>query len=676
MTARALGFLPALVVLGCATALADEGELVVHEDSSTSFNFIEAQKACEKGDWREALAKYQMLLGSDLPGDLVVRLAVPGQIVGIQENARRELAHAPEEAKALYQQAYGAAAAEAFAAARKADDAVALWAAARRFPLAAEAAAAGAEAAARLFPAAAPGDTPGFGVPPADAPPVRPVAPGEYSAWTFTDAAAPPPTGPGTPSLWDQIPLRAGDLVVIHTGSDVAALRSTTGTASWSVRAEPIEEGTGGPAAGRVDLGGGERASLALLAPACAGGQVVAVLEPRPAREDPARSLMPQQVVSVAARDGSVRWRTPAGAFGAPNRAAAAFLYSPPLAWGTRVYVAVLLAARLPGPFDPALACLDAATGKVLWTTTVPHRPPDAESFTSQGLPLVRATALAVHGGRIYFPTHRRSFAALDAVTGEVLWAHDFAALPVLGRARDGFAPTNPVVVADGVVVTAPCDTPNLVAYDEESGRWKWAFSRDTGTPRVPGANEPGLAYLVGIRAGRVFLTGSQAAAVELKSGRCLWRKAMATAGPIGRGFLAEDVLLACGPNGYARLDLDTGAAAKGAGGAEPASYKWIGPVRFGSVHPLGDLLLVASPGRVWCFRPVTPGDDETVELVARLGSPRWSEREEATQRLVGLGPKAAAVLKDALADPDAEIAWRAERILGAIQTGARLVGN
>ncbi len=55
---------------------------------------------------------------------------------------------------------------------------------------------------------------------------------------------------------------------------------------------------------------------------------------------------------------------------------------------------------------------------------------------------------------------------------------------------------------------------------------------------------------------------------------------------------------------------------------------------------------------------------DEVKALVARLGDPKYAEREAAEKRLIELGAVAVPVLKEALKDKDAEVVFRAERIL------------
>ena len=62
--------------------------------------------------------------------------------------------------------------------------------------------------------------------------------------------------------------------------------------------------------------------------------------------------------------------------------------------------------------------------------------------------------------------------------------------------------------------------------------------------------------------------------------------------------------------------------------------------------------------------RTYTDGESALQGLIAKMGDSKYKEREAAMQRLMELGPLAFPALKQALANPDAEIAMRAERVL------------
>jgi HEAT repeat protein len=58
---------------------------------------------------------------------------------------------------------------------------------------------------------------------------------------------------------------------------------------------------------------------------------------------------------------------------------------------------------------------------------------------------------------------------------------------------------------------------------------------------------------------------------------------------------------------------------------------------------------------------------DEIAALVKTLGDDDWNARESASKDLASLGAVAKSQLESAAKSSDAEVAWRAERLLGAI---------
>src|SRR5262249_9133107 len=83
--------------------------------------------------------------------------------------------------------------------------------------------------------------------------------------------------------------------------------------------------------------------------------------------------------------------------------------------------------------------------------------------------------------------------------------------------------------------------------------------------------------------------------------------------------------------------------------------------------------------GLVDYFKKRTPdgGDEKQIKaLIAKLGDESFEVREEASKKLVALGPRARAALRKAVNDPDLEIARRAENCRGTSeQEVARSLG-
>ena len=77
-------------------------------------------------------------------------------------------------------------------------------------------------------------------------------------------------------------------------------------------------------------------------------------------------------------------------------------------------------------------------------------------------------------------------------------------------------------------------------------------------------------------------------------------------------------------------------------------------------------ILLVICPIRA---DAASPGDREVERLVRQLGSGKFAEREQASQKLEAIGEPARSALRTAAASPDPEIQGRADRILLALNT-------
>ncbi|MBI5366960.1 MAG: PQQ-binding-like beta-propeller repeat protein [Planctomycetes bacterium] len=652
----------ALAVAAVARPAAAQDPIEAHTDVQLNRIFVEAQKQLQAGDWREAIARWQSLVGGSAEADVVVRLPQKENLVGVRENARRELRRIPDEFAALYRELYGAEASAAFAAAAAEQDPAATLAAVRRYPLAAGAAENQASALASLFPRPDPLDTPGFGFPSASAAAAALANPGEL-LWSFS--AVEPDNDYVTHRLVALHPVAFGDAVIVHSGDAVEAVRRANGVLLWSARGDP---GSVRPPAAVAAIG--PRAvkrgpsAPALLTTACGGGLVIAVLDATPGR--PGDPGVGQPVVALDAKDGALLW-TASGA----KLTDKGLLYSAPLLVGRRVYLAALPedAMGVKG-LVPALVCLDAETGKLLWRTPVPYRRVPEATARGRGS-LVRPTALGYSGGVVYFPTQRRTIAALDAASGEVLWCFDYGEGRVAGRApTDDLGLVNPVLVRDGMVLAAPADSPHLLALAEATGRLAWSFAREN------------WAHLLGERDGVVYLAGGAAAAVAVKTGVPRGAHIAGAAATVERGCLTAREVIACRQDGFARLSPDDGKAYAGPDGQGFTRYVLEGASGFGNVQVLPDLVLVAGGGRIWAFAQGGPapaaaaGGGDVAGLIEQMGSRRWSERSAAYAALAALGPAAAEALEAATDHPDAEIAWRARLLLERVRGGERLVGE
>ena len=150
--------------------------------------------------------------------------------------------------------------------------------------------------------------------------------------------------------------------------------------------------------------------------------------------------------------------------------------WSSPVVIGERIY----LTSALPvgGVEDPkadrslhALA-LDAATGKPVW---------DVEVFTATSPRMHRKNSHAsptpvFENGRLYVHFGHLGTACLDAATGKSIWStQEFAYSPVHG------AGSSPVLFEDLLIFSADAETdPKVIALDKTTGNQRWAFARQS----------------------------------------------------------------------------------------------------------------------------------------------------------------------------------------------------
>jgi outer membrane protein assembly factor BamB len=176
---------------------------------------------------------------------------------------------------------------------------------------------------------------------------------------------------------------------------------------------------------------------------------------------------------------------------------------------GGRVFVM----DRQKGPPEiERILCLDAATGKQIWE----HRYPVSYGKLDYGNG-PRATP-NVHARRVYAIGALGHLHCLDAASGRVLWSRDtvkefHGQVPTWGHA------CSPLVDGDRVVVQ-PGGTPDacLVALDAATGNELWR-----SLPDRPGYSSPVILSGEGWRE-LVFWTAEHLAALEPATGKVLWK--------------------------------------------------------------------------------------------------------------------------------------------------------
>ncbi len=255
-----------------------------------------------------------------------------------------------------------------------------------------------------------------------------------------------------------------------------------------------------------------------------------------PGGKVPAAPFTPNAVVALSAADGSTVWVS--DTFAGDDAPGAVQFMGAPVPVGDEL----LAVGRLDN--DLHAVFLDRATGRCRRHVHL---------CGIGGAPFESLTALpaCVADGVAYLPTGRGLLLAMDVAEGSVLWASryaDHAEQPP----RVGWLPSSPVVGGDTIWL-APTDAHLLVGFDRFSGRPRVRVPRGRCT------------HIIAVDAGRVWLGGGEAAAVDPATGEVIWRRSVGD--PSGRGILSGGRLFLPTWDGLVILDAGTG---EPLGGTDP----------------------------------------------------------------------------------------------------------
>jgi len=350
-------------------------------------------------------------------------------------------------------------------------------------------------------------------------------------------------------------PAVAGSRMFVQTTQRVDAVEIATGKLLWKYPERPRRAR-------------GRGCADAVLEPVVRAGRVYAFVSGK--------------LVALAARSGRRIWHiSNIAGRGAPAkdaRAAAKLLVNSAAVAGGKVFVC---AAAVRQETESFVVAVDARTGAVLW-----RRKLCSQAF--RGI-LGRGSHPAppvYDEGTVYVSTNLGAAAAIDAETGEVRWLARYnsfnAARRRIALGADDCWRNGPPVVYRGLLIAAPQDSGDLIAFDANTGRQRW---------RVP---RMGMLHLAGAAHGRVYMTGQRAAAVDVKTGKVLWiSKKLGR--PFGRpALLARSLLI---PADGMVLELDA------ASGALTSHFVLRGP---GNLVVAGDILISASFDRIDVYRKAT----------------------------------------------------------------------
>lgn len=210
--------------------------------------------------------------------------------------------------------------------------------------------------------------------------------------------------------------------------------------------------------------------------------------------------------LDVAGGQGKLLWTVSTEALALDGQGWA-FEGSPVVEAG-RVYVPV---RRIHPQTQLQVACLDAETGRLVWSqevcTAVPRIPEEYH--------LVGHHMLTLADGTLFYSTDIGAIAALEAETGLLRWVVTY----------ESRVPDDPEVMSDpaerglkppvyhrGTVFASPNDTDAVLAIDAETGLLKWRRE-------LPDR----IRHILGVGAGRLIVSGDSLWGLEVGTGRPVW---------------------------------------------------------------------------------------------------------------------------------------------------------
>jgi len=161
-----------------------------------------------------------------------------------------------------------------------------------------------------------------------------------------------------------------------------------------------------------------------------------------------------------------IAWKAPVAGIG----------WSSPVVVGTRIFLtsAVSLSGKEEATADRSLRVisLDVANGKPVWDVELFQvKSPRAHRKNSHAspTPIFEDKKLYVHFGHL-------GTACLDALTGKTIWStQEFAYSPVHGNG------SSPVLFEDLLIFNADAETePKVIALDKATGKMRWTFARQS----------------------------------------------------------------------------------------------------------------------------------------------------------------------------------------------------
>lgn len=223
---------------------------------------------------------------------------------------------------------------------------------------------------------------------------------------------------------------------------------------------------------------------------------------------------------------------------------------APPAPEGDRLYVGAVEQRHPTDPFKHHVLCLDAATGRTIWSTFVASGGTEINLFgnsTRESL----GTPVCVTADSVVYGTNHGVIAAMEKRTGRLRWTYRYRQLPV-NPTRNVYVSKNPLgwvntppVAALGIVVVTPTDSPAFYGLELATGERLWE-----------GFRFPQVRSIYGLRGSTLVVGGEVIEFYDLLSGRLLARTPERVAGT-GRGVVAADGVIVPGYDKVRRVAFD-----------------------------------------------------------------------------------------------------------------------
>jgi outer membrane protein assembly factor BamB len=200
-----------------------------------------------------------------------------------------------------------------------------------------------------------------------------------------------------------------------------------------------------------------------------------------------------------------------------------------------RLYIGAIKQKRSTDLFEHYVLCIDAATGKILWSTFTASGGTEINLFGNSTREAM-GSPVAVTEDSVFVSTNHGVIAALEKKTGRLRWTWRYLQLPVRPT-RNVHVTKNPLgwvnsppVAARGIVVVTPTDSPCLYALNARTGLLVWE--------RLRGRD---VRVIYGVKDATLVLGGERLEFCDIRTGRPTDATASPDIGATGRGVVAED---------------------------------------------------------------------------------------------------------------------------------------